>query len=402
MLNEKKVQQAIDRRLSGLAASEERKMRIRTAVHEQRREERPVTRKFPAMVAIALAIMMMTSVAVAAGLGLFGQLAGSGPDIDRRLNALDAQSISINKTFTVQRGATLTIDQAYYDGTRVFISWTMKNCADEITTGTGKPDIVNYNTKRENFILAEHFGSEDPALQKAIQYLDGSEPRWMHVEGVSPHDCLEALVNGEYVTLMIIGGDDIHQPDGSIVGWKECELPEELLDAEELTVCFGTFVTDYTDYQDGTTLYTSSSIGSKASTEYWPFTVKKDDSSVKMTGRGGNDTWSATADMVLSKVDLKGEITVTDAPQSWLDYWLDWEYSGATPDVIDEWKVYINGTPTDMPYAMEGIGAGAEEGSLRYSVCFQHVDPTAEIELVPSYRVSGDKPEESIFLVPAN
>ncbi len=396
MLNEKNVQQAIDRRLSGLAASEARKNRIRSAINEQRREERPVKSKMTIAVAIALAVMMMASVAVAATLGLFGQIAGYGPDIDRRLTALDSASTYINQTFEVQTGAALTIDQAYYDGERVFISWKMTGAADQVETGAGKPDIVNYSTKTENFIVAENYSSDDPQVNKAMKSLDGTEPRWMHVQGVSAHDCLEALVDGEYVTLMIIGGDYILQPDGAMVGWKECEVPEELQGMDELTVCFGTFTTDYTWYQDGTTLYTSHDSSAMTSTKYWPFTVKKDNTSAKMTGRGGNETWSATANVTLSKVDIRGTITLK-CPESWIGEWDGWPTVEPTDETVNDWKVYVNGEELEG-YNLNGSIHIVDGTTLEYGICFQHVDPTAEIELVPVYNCRIARPEEAIAL----
>lgn len=396
MLNEKNIQQAIDRRLSGLAASDARRNRIRAAVNAQRREERPVKKKFTLAIAVAIALMMMTGVAVAAGLGLFGQIAGFGPDIDKRLTDLDTASTYINKTFTVQNGAELTIEQAYYDGTRVFISWKMAGAADQVETGEGKPDAVNYSEKNENFIAAENYGFDDPKLQEALKTLDGSAPRWMHVQGVGGHDCLEALVDGEYVTLMIIGGDYILQPDGTKVGWKECEVPEELQSADELTVCFGTYTTDYTWYQDGTTLYEISNTSIRDTTEYWPFTVKKDDSSVKMTGSGGNDTWSATADVSLSKVELVGTITLK-CPDRWTGEWDGWPMLEMNDETINDWKVFVNGEQMEG-HNLNGSIRIVDDTTVEFGICFQHVDPTAEIELVPVYGCLTVKPEESIFL----
>ncbi len=399
MLNEKDVQQALDRRLSGLAASDARKNRIRSAVHAKRWEERPVKRKLTVSIAIAIALMMMTGVAVAAGLGLFGEMAGMGPDIDRRLNALDTESTYISKSFNVQRDAVLTIDQAYYDGSRVFISWKMTNAADQVESGAGKPDMVNYSEKHENFIAAENFYSDDPKTQDAIRSLDGSEPRWMHVESVNAHDCLEALVDGEYVTLMIIGGDCILQEDGTLIGWKECEVPEELQSADELTVCFGTFTNDYTWYQDGTTLYESNGLSARYTTEYWPFLVKKDDSSVKMTGIGGNEAWSATADVSLSKVDLRGIITLK-CPESWIGEWDGWPMVEMNDETVNDWKVYVNGVQLEG-YNLNGSTRIVDDTTLEYEICFQHVDPTAEIELVPVYNCLVARPEESILLTAA-
>ena len=54
MLNEKNIRQALDRRLSGLTASEERRNAILQAARQERREDKPVRSKKTLVIAIAL------------------------------------------------------------------------------------------------------------------------------------------------------------------------------------------------------------------------------------------------------------------------------------------------------------------------------------------------------------
>ena len=53
MLNEERIRQAVDTRLSGMSASEARRMRIRAAVHQERREAKPVRNTKTLVIAIA-------------------------------------------------------------------------------------------------------------------------------------------------------------------------------------------------------------------------------------------------------------------------------------------------------------------------------------------------------------
>ena len=75
MLNEERIRQAVDTRLSGMSASEARRMRIRAAVHQERREVKPVRNTKTLVIAIALIAVMLTSaIAVAETLNLFDTL----------------------------------------------------------------------------------------------------------------------------------------------------------------------------------------------------------------------------------------------------------------------------------------------------------------------------------------
>ena len=72
MLNEKNISRAVDRRLSGLTASEERRARILWAARQERREAKPVRSKKTLAITFALIAAMLTSaMAVAETLNLF-------------------------------------------------------------------------------------------------------------------------------------------------------------------------------------------------------------------------------------------------------------------------------------------------------------------------------------------
>ncbi len=392
MLDEKKIQQAIDRRLSGFAPSDARKMRIREAVYAQRREDKPVKKKLTLVTAIAVAVMMMASVAVAAGLGLFGELAQSGPDIDRRLNTLDVASTYINKTFTTHNDAKLTVHQAYYTGDRVFVSYSLEGNLRQVETGAGKPENVEWDSVRENHICAEQFSNDIPEVQAMYDYLDGTEPRWGRSVSVGVHDSMY-LPDGSY--LDITGGDFYAREDGVMVGWKECIVPEGI-DAEELEVQIGTYLIDTLYYQDEKDFYIAYQVRSRDTKQLFSFTVKKSDYAAPVTGSVSDEDWSAVANLTLSAIDLKGEVIVK-APQSWHDYWLDRDYTGEEPDCIDDWQLYVNGKKAPGHNFNGGIGpAGA--GELKFYVLYEHIDPTNEVMLVPHFTNSGAKPEWGIIL----
>lgn len=125
MLNEKEVRQALDRRLSGLEASEVRRMRIRRAVNQERREADQVKSKKTAIVAIALAVVMLTSaIAVAETLNLFDIF---GKD-DARYAALAPQTtLAFAEAVLVEHPrlgqVEARIDSAYFDGLTLTLAY---------------------------------------------------------------------------------------------------------------------------------------------------------------------------------------------------------------------------------------------------------------------------------------
>ncbi len=391
MLNEKDLQQAIDRRLSGLTASDARKMRIREEV-KQRREDKPVKKKLTLITAVAIAVMMMASVAVAAGLGLFGELAGISHD--ERMPYLDAASTYINQSFQLTEDtwppAMLTVNQAYYDGARVFISYTITGPVSKSRIYEGKPEQDDWDDIDENTIFAEEWSSDDPEVQAMFKALDGTAPRWGRDAHIGVHDGLQ-LKDGTY--LDIIGGSEFREGD-TIIGWKECIVPAEAA-ADVLTVQIGSYMADTIYYQEGRTAYTKRLTGLRDTTVWHSFTVKKDAAnSVALTGSVDAGEWSAAADMTLSAVDIRGEVTVK-APESWSKYW--WNSEGEAPDMIEDWLVYVDGVPVEG-YNLQGGNGPGEEGELVFYICYQHVDPSAEIKLIPRFWNSGDKPEWAIVL----
>ncbi len=392
-LTNEAVRAAIDDCLSGAGALPS----VRANVLNELRGEVKVKKKFSVGVLVtALLTLMMMGAAVAAGLGLFGQMAGSNPDADSRLMELDTVSTCINRVFSLTEDTEppvlLTVEQAYYDGTRVFISYTLTGPISKVQTYSGTPDAAEWDDVREDTVLAEMWGSEDPAVQAMFEYLDGTEPRWGRSAGYGVHDGLQ-LEDGTY--LEIIGGDYRLLEDGSIVGWKECEVPAGAA-ADELNVQIGTFLRDTVYYQDGRTLRIDYRTNMRETNAWHTFTVTRAGQSQTLTGSVDAGEWSAVANMTLSAVDIKGEIVIK-APQTWLDFWLDWEYSGETPDYIHDWYVYEDGVKLDGHNLNGRVGSGGE-GELVYYLCYQHVNPASEIVLVPRFSDSGVHLDEAIVL----
>ena len=176
------IKAALDDCLSGVDALPSLRADILRAAKGEKKMKRTMSK---GLVLALVLMLMMGTVAVAAELGLFGLL-GQREDADARMPGLESVSTVLDKDFYIGTDVTLTVNQAYYDGSRVFISYTMEGDYQ----GMG---------------LAVHDG--------------------MHI-------------GDTYID--IIGGDFYDTEDGQQIGWKECEVPAELA-ADEVTFSIGTF-----------------------------------------------------------------------------------------------------------------------------------------------------------------
>ena len=312
------LKEALDACLSGVDALPS----MRADILRAAKGEQKVKRKMNMGLILALILVLMTtSVAVAEALGLFGQI-GQQQHSDARLPGLENVSTTLEKAFDVGGGVTVTVHQAYYDGSRVFISYSVAGPHDVLETGAGDPGIVNYDWEEPGVIFGEQWFVEGPNGQALASWLDGSEPRWAKRTVVTVHDGLQ--IGEEY--LDIIGGEYYWLEDGTLMSWKECEVPAELA-ADEVTFSIGVFGGKTTYYQTAAALYTALERGK---TTWYDFIVKKSEAGAALTGTTQTADWTASANLTASAIDVKGEI-ILECPEVWSDLWQTWE----NPDKVD-------------------------------------------------------------------
>ena len=376
------VRAAIDDCLSGVESMPS----VRAQVLNQVRGEVKVKKKLSVGIVFAMLLtVLMAGAALAAGLGLFGQI-GERENSDARLPALERVAESVGASFTTDDGVTIAIDQAYYDGSRVFISYAVDGAHDVLEMGTGDPGIVNYDREETGVRFKEQYFVDGPNGKPLMGWLDGSEPRWATRTVVNVHDGLQ--IGEEY--LDIIGGEYYWLEDGTLMGWKECEVPAGLA-ADEVTFSIGVFTHKTTRYQTADTLYTA--YLERGKTTWHEFTVKKNELATALTGTTQTADWTATANLTASAIDLKGEI-VLDCPASWSEVWRTWENPNQI-DFIEDWKLYVDGKKVEG-HNLDGSSYGS--GPITFMVCYQMEQLSSDIMLVPDYWYGGEKPDEAIHL----
>lgn len=136
MLNEQNIRQALDNRLSGLTASETRRVRIQAAVNHERREATPVKSKKLILVIALIAAMLTSAIAVAETLNLFNFF---GKEDARFARLAPEATLEITEPALIEHpylGAVeVKIDSAYFDGLGLSMAYQITNSlyAEEYT-----------------------------------------------------------------------------------------------------------------------------------------------------------------------------------------------------------------------------------------------------------------------------
>ncbi len=383
----RRIQEALSSCLSGVDALPSRRADILRAA----KGEMKVKRKMNLGLVVALILVLMTTtVAVAAELGLFGQIS-ERLDSDVRLPALDVAATPVEKVFTTPEGVTVTINQAFYDGTRVFVSYAVAGPTKSAQLGEGKPEhMVNYDWAKPGVIYANEFQDDSAAGQQMAAWLDGSAERWATLRSVTISDNME-MADGTDMNIIGGGDENVYLEDGSYINWKECEVPADKA-TDEITVSLGVFTGERTYYQTQDSLYYS--YGGITERSQFAFTVRKAEVT-EVTGAGKGAEWTAEANLTASEIDLKGEIVVT-GPEGWTEIWTNWENPGKL-DYINEWVLYVNGAKADG-YNLDGWVGAQEDGKVAFGICYKLDALEGDMKLVPVYAYAGEKPEEAIAL----
>ena len=380
------LHEALDRRLSGMQEDPFLARRVLAGT----KGEKPMKKKLSLSLAVALALILMASVALAAGLGVFDKLAERFDEMgETRLHGLSDVSDVVGTSVTTDDGITIDIDQCYYEGNRIFISYRESGNLYSCTRHEGTPEgEIQWSWTEKNFIAAENMISDLPVQQEDILWLNGEGQRWEEVYQASLHDGL-SLADGTY--LDIIGGDILAQEDGSIIGWKECEIPEEKL-ADELTFKVVLFRTNSIHFQDGKDYYSATTRGE---TTEIPFTVKQNKQFTYWGGAFGNQTYTANCEFILGQIDMRGTINVM-CPEEWVKAHSDWDYH--SDDDLIECYVLYGGDQALSRLGMQGEWSKDKE-TLCFEMIFSKPQEMKGLKLVPVYTKSGDHIEEAISLV---
>ena len=285
-------------------------------LQKARGEEEPMKKKITAsMILVTALVILSITAAVAAGLGLFGKLAGN-KFADERLTVLQEKAEDVQLTATTKAGTTVTIDQAIYEGNHVYISWRAEGQSPELSP----TDIY----------MTDNLYLEDDT-------------------------CLN-----------IIAGESFEE-DGCEIGWKECEIPEDLC-ADTLT--FKTLP--------------GHDVGEVV------FTLARNKQFVSLAGSLAASDCQARAEVLGDKIDTMIKV-YADYPEEQIAAWNE-----GKAELFDWWYLYQDGRPVDQVSDM-GSTENSEPGQIVCEEFYVRLDSHENLTLSPYDSEEYDRHPEAIM-----
>lgn len=362
MINEKDIQERVNRRLSGLAASEQRRMRIRTAINAEREEAQPMKRTISKTLVIAIVtVMLMATVAIAEHFNLFNFFGAH----DERYNA-----VAPHATLTATEPALVahphlgevkaSIDSAYFDGLSLNLAYRIEN-HKHVEAFAPTPDELAAMQPDEPLIIAL-IGNE-PGFEIYEAYnnaVTNGTPFGYRQYTVYPSD---HTVTDDGVDIPPYSAMEDYDETGAYCEMREFEspLPAELNDRTELKVSIKMYQQETLVWFDGQNCYIKydrSEVGHMDAN----IPLTKDAVQI-MEGSGEINGVKCDATATVSK--LVASVTVNcDAPIN--------SFLGAAPEGTDEHDVWVEVIAVDENgnkfRPQEGIML---DGSTEFTLPFQ-------------------------------
>ena len=337
MVDEKKLGNALKTCLSDSEFPPERRQAVLRAV---RKEEKVVKKKVSAALVFAIVLTLaIGGAALAANLGIFGQSVNNDDNEQSvgRLERLEDAAQTYNDTQAVtapaqstaeapqtvrdalmaslyNRRFNLTLNQAYYDGYKLYYSYTLtSDCRTGYITGDGMPTgFETWDSVEEGKYATGHlYESDNPVQQQIVTYFAGHPVGYIAYESMNIGD--GADMGGRPLTILDSGEERVN--DYTIQGFQEVEMPDGFEPTDEinieLTVMYGMSVWA----QDEQNVYHAYMMTPENRGFFrLPFTVKLNGQAETYTGSVQTSVYSAQATVRVSDVDISGEV-VFDAPE---------------------------------------------------------------------------------------
>ena len=410
-MNDKELRSILSQSLSGCAFPDCRKQQVLEVI----RGEKPMKKKLSlALVCVILLTMLFAGAALAAVLGVFGRMNASPYDA-QKLAQLDKAAAVLEMTVPLEapvsetaspsqtvydtilsrqqdRTFELTLNQTYYDGQKLYYSYTLKTNGAQSWQGEGMPTgisewLMEEPGRRYGDVWANDLPGRDAEITK---WLSGHESSWIAHENWSLGD--GARANGGY-ELDIIGGDSEVLDACTLQGWQEVTVPHELSEADELTI-------------ELTVLYGASIYHQDESGVRWahiaqpenrgilriPFTVSKNGQTRHLQGEAAFASYAVKAGLSVSDVEISGKV-ILKVPKEWTDLLTDRIENQHDGDVILDYHLMADG---EMLSNHGGSLHTPMDGRLEIGLQFDLPKSMEELMLAPVYTKAGVKMEEAI------
>lgn len=365
-------------------------------------EEETVTKKKLSLslsLALALALALI-GVAIAASLGVFGQLSDNDYNKDK-LEKLETLSQSYQQAIPIPATAhhpeaVFNLEQGYYDGESLYISYAMTDMASSGKLLEGKPDEtalkayedygdLDSNADWMKQALGEGFWQE---VEKKI-----AKDGFAHVEMYSRYmgDGIY-MEDGTYINPS--ASDYKENEDGSAIGYTEYErpLPDAARNKDGLDLLMKVYSATNQFYMTKDKVLSQ---GERVE-DNLPIHIKRaEEAPVFLIGSGSFPGYSAEIRAKVSPVEIKADITLSKLGEQ-LAAWYepDMDKADETWDILRSYQLYADGKPArNIEYQ-----ASITDDQLLIAMGFLRPETFTELTLIPVYSQSGEKKAEAITL----
>ena len=341
-------------------------------------------------VLLAISVIVLSiSAAFAADGGVFGEVAAQeGEYADRRLTVLDQIAEKPAASQTLEDGITVEVNQAYYEGSRIFASYKVGSNADLIQLNEGAPKETKWTHEVENWITGEAPAIDQADYMKEHDWLNGQGQRWL--EG--PYDVIEGIVLEDGTETRTVGGMEIKQKDGSLIGWLEAVIPEEKA-TDSQSFALSVSCNHAVKFQDNANYKENWQETKKVNI---PFTAAKNKDAVTLQGTLEINSWKAKATAVAGQVDMQVTIRLSSDEQVKARNDLETGSGEVSTDLIIYWDLYRNGQLINDVYGENRVFMNGNE--VVYEIGFPYMDNVSSLSLVPMYARTGAHTDEAIVI----
>ena len=374
------IQNAIDEELSFLDERPSLHNAIMSKIEGEKRVKRRTSMTF---VMAAMLVLLLGSMAVAAGFGLFGQLRAQKVDemSYERLGLLEDAAVVVGETRRIvvptrneaekpetvydqvllsQQGREyeLTLDQVYCDGRKLYYSYTLKTMGEHVSLYEGEATGFEgwdeaYDGERFADVFNMYLGESEN--QRVADWLDSHESGYAVRHNASVGDGAD-LPDGTYMTPIDSGSEQVDA--STMTAYYEVALPEGYVAGETIEFVLTVVTSDTVYAQDESGVYRATVMDRSNLVEVKVSAPVTGSTSV-LLGEGTADGYAAKAELHVSDVDLSGSVRI-EAPQDYHPEGYTLLADGVTYRNIDEWwqfdgQAHVLNLRFDLPETMNSL-----------------------------------------------
>jgi hypothetical protein len=379
-----------------------------------------VKKKMSAAVILAMVLMLvLLGAAVAASLGVFGQLAGDESNGNKLQNlenvsktygqtqtagplaAADVQASKAEDVYSQvlahqkERAFEFTLEQAHFDGKTITISYTFREHGNQdIILGEGMPSgDIPWNIQKQGKADGSNIFGDQELNKKITDHLNTHDSAYVMIDFASLGDGF-FLSDGSDLDITDSGSKEL--ADGRTQGYGEYQgIPEAFKEADSIEtsmhIIYGTEIV----YQDAN--------GYKEAVVMNPedrglkdirFTILHDGKTLIKSGEAAFEKYSVKAELTISQVDISATLTMK-CPGDWTRVWTQMGEFKAEEDYVYDYALYAGGKlckETDC--GIKVIAPDQLEMRLRYELPASY----QELTLRPVYMRGGEKTGEDVAI----